>query len=347
MKIALLTPFEEPVPPEKYGGTERVVYSLAKGLVNLGHDVTLFASGDSRTAARLVPCVESHLRPFLEKNQRIWMYLQWQGFQRALYHLQTETFDIVHNHGDWPFLIASAYATAPMVTTIHNPVQFGLGVPEIYRQYKYISISDAQRNYMPELNYAATIYHGIDAEDFEFNDQPGDYLAFLGRMHPDKGPEEAIQISRKTGNKLIMAAKIDAPDRHYFRKIIKPQIDGKQIVFIGEVAHAGKVALLKNARALLSPIQWEEPFGLTNIEAMACGTPVIALRRGSLPEIVVDGKTGYICNTLEEMVARVGDIDHISRAACRRHVKKVFSEKRMAENHVRVYQKLIEARTLK
>lgn len=347
MKIALLAPFEEPVPPEKYGGTERVVYSLAEGLVSLGHDVTLLASGDSHTSARLITCVESHLRPYLEKNQRTWSYLQWQGFHRALLHLQSEKYDIVHNHGEWPFLVASKYANAPMVTTIHNPVQFGLGVPELYREYRYISISDAQRNYMPELDYVATVYHGIDVESFEFNDTPSDYLAFLGRIHPDKGPEEAIQIARETGKKLIIAAKIDAPDRYYYRKKIKPLIDGKQIIFIGEVAHSGKVALLKNASALLSPIQWDEPFGLTNIEAMACGTPVIAIGRGSLPEILVNGKTGYLCKTVKEMISKVNNIHKINRRDCREHVEKHFSEERMAKNHIKAYQKIIQARTLK
>lgn len=346
MKIALLAPFEEPVPPEKYGGTERVVYSLAEGLVGLGHDVTLLASGDSRTSARLIPCVETHLRPFLEKNQRTWLYLQWQGFHQALRHLKSEHYDIVHNHGDWPFLIAGTFTCAPMVTTIHNPVQFQLGVPEVYRNYRYISISDAQRKYRPELEYVATIHHGIDVDSFEYNDTPSDYLAFLGRIHPDKGPEEAIHIARETGSKLIMAAKIDAPDRYYYRKKIKPLIDGKQIIFIGEVAHAAKVALLKNARALLSPIQWDEPFGLTNIEAMACGTPVIAIRRGSLPEIIVDGKTGFLCKTIQKMISRVDDLHKISRRACRQHVQKHFSEQRMAQNHIKVYQKMLKARTL-
>jgi glycosyltransferase involved in cell wall biosynthesis len=346
MKIALLAPFEEAVPPEKYGGTERVVYSLAEGLVGLGHDVTLLASGDSKTSARLVACVERSLRPELEKNQRLWHYLNWQGFHQALDHLRSEKYDIVHNHGDWPFLIASCFANVPLLTTIHNPVQFKLGVPNIYREHQYISISDAQRAYMPDLDYVATVYHGLEVEAFEFNDAPGDYLAFLGRIHRDKGVEEAIKIARATDNKLIIAAKIDAPDRYYYRKVIKPLIDGKQIIFIGEVAHAAKVALLKNARALLSPIQWDEPFGLTNIEAMACGTPVIAIARGSLPEIMIDGKTGYLCKTTEQMIKRVADIDKIKRIDCRKHVENKFTARKMAQNYIKVFDKVLKGRTL-
>jgi glycosyltransferase involved in cell wall biosynthesis len=346
MRIALLAPFEEPVPPEKYGGTERVVYSLAEGLVKLGHDVTLLASGDSTTSAKLVACVEEHLRPQLEKNQRTWHYLNWQGFHRALYHLSTHRYDIVSNHGDWPFLLAHCYAKAPVVTTIHNPVQFNLGVPEIYREHTYISISDAMRAYMPELDYAATVHHGIEVDEFEFNDSPNDYLAFLGRIHPDKGPEQAIQIAKETGSKLIMAAKIDAPDRHYYRKMVKPLIDGKQIIFIGEVAHAAKVALLKNARALLSPIQWDEPFGLTNVEAMACGTPVIGSARGALPEVIINGETGYLCKTVKQMVKRVGDIDRIKREDCRKQVEKKFTARKMAQNYIKAFDKVLKQRTL-
>jgi glycosyltransferase involved in cell wall biosynthesis len=340
MRIALLAPFEEPVPPPKYGGTERVVYSLAEELVKLGHDVTLLASGDSHTSARLIPCVETSLRPFIEKNQRTWYYMEWQGFHRALQHLRAEPYDILHNHGGWPFLIAGTFTNAPMLTTIHNPVQFKLGIQAIYRQYSYVSISDAERKYLPKLKYEATVHHGIDIDTFEYNDKPHDYLAFLGRMSPAKGPKEAIEIAKLTGNKLVMAAKIDPPDRPYFRKVIKPLIDGKQIVFIGEVAQTAKVALLKNARALLSPIQWDEPFGLTNVEAMACGTPVIATDRGAHAEVIVEGKTGYLCKTVKQMAARVADIDKIKRAACREHVEQHFSSACMARNYVKVYEKV-------
>ncbi len=340
MRIALLAPFEEPVPPLKYGGTERIVYSLAEELVKLGHDVTLLASGDSQTSARLIACVETSLRPFLEKNQRAWMYLQWQGLHRALHFIRNRRFDIIHNHGDWPFLIAGAFTHVPILTTIHNPVQYKYGVKEVYQRYPYVSISDAERAYMPDLNYVATVHHGIDIDNFDYNDKPGDYLAFLGRIDPDKGLEEAIEITKRTNSKLIIAAKIDAPMRPYYRNKIKPLIDGKQIIFVGEVAHAAKAVLLKNARALLSPIQWDEPFGLANVEAMACGTPVIATPRGALPEVIIHGKTGYLCNTVDEMVARVADIPDIKRRACRIHVERHFTSAGMARKYVSVYEKV-------
>jgi glycosyltransferase involved in cell wall biosynthesis len=343
VKIALLAPFEEPVPPEKYGGTERVVHSLAEGLVGLGHDVTLFASGDSHTSARLVPCVKHSLRRYIGSRPRTWSFMQWQGFHRMMHHLQSEAFDVVHNHGDWPFLIANAFTKAPFVTTIHNPKQYKLGFKMVYKRYQYVSISDAQRKYMPDLNYVATVHHGIDLSLFEYNEKPDDYLAFLGRVVPDKGLREAIQIAKATKQKLIIAAKLDAKLQPYFRKNIKPHIDNKQIVFIGEVAHEAKVELLENAKALLSPIQWDEPFGLSNIEAMACGTPVIAIGRGSLPEIVVDGETGYLCKTTKQMAARVADINKIKRQDCRRRVEQHFSASCMAQKYVAVYQKIIDA----
>jgi glycosyltransferase involved in cell wall biosynthesis len=343
VKIALLAPFEEPVPPVKYGGTERVVYSLAEGLVGLGHDVTLFASGDSHTSAHLVPCVKHSLRRYIGPRPRTWMFLQWQGFHRILHNLQTGTFDVVHNHGDWPFLIASAFTKAPFITTIHNPKQYKLGLKPIYKRHQYVSISDAQRKYMPDLNYIATVHHGIEVQTFTYNAHPSDYLAFLGRVVPDKGLKEAIEIAKATNHKLIIAAKLDMKMQPYFRRHIKPHIDNKQIVFIGEVAHDDKVELLKNAKALLSPIQWDEPFGLTNIEAMACGTPVIAIARGSLPEIIVDGETGYLCKSVKEMIARVADIDKIKRQACRRRVEQHFSATCMARHYIEVYQKAIEA----
>jgi glycosyltransferase involved in cell wall biosynthesis len=258
-----------------------------------------------------------------------------------LHRLQTGKFDIVHNHGDWPYLIASAFTEAPFVTTIHNPKQYKFGLKPTYKRYQYVSISNAQRSYMPDLNYVATVHHGIDVQTFTYNAKPGNYLAFLGRVVPDKGLKEAIQIAKATNQRLIIGAKLDVKMQPYFRKHIKPHIDGKQIVFIGEPAHDAKVELLKNAKALLTPIQWDEPFGLTNVEAMACGTPVIAIARGALPEIVVNGKTGYLCKTIDQMIKRVGDLDKISRADCRKRVEQHFSSSCMAREYVKVFERVI------
>jgi len=194
LRIALLAPFDVPIPPPRYGGTERIIYSLAEELVKLGHDVTLLASGDSKTSARLIPCVEKSLWSLfednqLEESQRTMYWMEWQGFHRAIHYIRNRRFDIIHNHGDWPFLVAGAFTHVPIITTIHNPVQYKFGVKEVYKRYQYISISNAERNYLPDLDYVATIYNGIDIQDLEFNKEPGDYLAYLGRMDPYKGPE--------------------------------------------------------------------------------------------------------------------------------------------------------------
>jgi glycosyltransferase involved in cell wall biosynthesis len=216
-----------------------------------------------------------------------------------------------------------------------------------FRWAPFVSISNSQRRHSPKLNYVDTIYHGIYPDEFEFNGTPGDYLAFLGRIHPQKGPVHAIKIARATGQKLIIAAKTDPAEFEYLRKRVKPLIDGKQIIFLGEVGQAEKVKLLKNARALLSPLQWDEPFGIVNLEAMACGTPVITMRRGSMPEIIEDGKTGFLCRSSAEMRAAIQKIDTIDRSYCRKYVEQHFTAREMAENYIKVFDKVIRRRRLK
>lgn len=344
MKIALLAPFEERVPPHKYGGTELVVSNLADELVDRGHEVALFASGDSKTKARLIPCVEKAIRSELTHNPRVWAYLQWQGFHNVINGLENEKFDIIHNHSDWPFVVLSKIVkNGPMISTVHNPIQFRHGVPSIYERYPYVSLSNSQRKTLPNLNYVATVYNGIKVELFDLELKPDNYLAFLGRLSEDKGTAQAIEVAKRTKHKLILAGKVDPPDRKYFNQVIKPLIDGKQIKFIGEVDHEEKVELLKKAKALLSPVQWDEPFGLTNIEAMACGTPVLALRRGALPELIIDGQTGFLSENIDEMVKQVARLSKISRAACRKQVEKKFTAKHMADGYLRVYKKLMQS----
>jgi glycosyltransferase involved in cell wall biosynthesis len=353
MKIALLSTFEETVPPKMYGGTERVIHTLAEEWVKMGHDVTLFASGDSQTSARLVPCTPRAIRVLREaRNPATRLALNLDALATALSHIRDNTFDIIHNHFGWQTLLFNSFLDWPMVTTLHGTLDKAL-MPTEHKMHNYfrwapfVSISNSQRRHSPKLNYVDTIYHGIYPEEFEFNDKPEDYLLFLGRIHPQKGPVHAIKLAKETGQKLIIAAKTDPAEFAYLRKRVRPLIDNKQIIFVGEVGHEQKVKLLKNARAVLSPLQWDEPFGITNIEAMACGTPVITYRRGSMAEIIQDGKTGFLCHNAAEMREAIGKIDQIDRRYCREYVEANFTARKMAENYIKVFQKVIRRRKLR
>lgn len=338
MKIALLAPIEESVPPKKYGGVETVVYNLAEELHAQGHDVTVFASGDSKVSCKLVPLVDKAIGSGISK--RIREAMTYEALVKASGLIAKGDFDIIHNHAGWQALIFKDLFKKPILTTIHWTLDNECE-NEMYGHFKdmpFVSISDSQRIHRPDLNYVATVYHGLSPELFKFNATPQDYLAFLGRFSPTKGPVEAIKVAQKTGQKLIMAAKINSFERKYFETEIQPQIDGDQIQYIGEIDRMGTIELLGNARALLSPIQWDEPFGLTNIEAMACGTPVISMSRGSLPEVVIDKKTGFLCKNEKELIKSVGLINTIDRQACRDHVLRNFSNDRMAKNYVALYE---------
>ena len=258
MKIVQLSPLEEPVPPKKYGGTELVVYNLCEELINLGHEVFLLASGDSITRATLVPVFPKSIRKLPEaRNMKIRESLKFMGIGTILQLLKKIKPDIIHNHMGWRMLPFSPLFEAPFVTTLHGPLDIG------YQQFVYgkfsdssfVSISDSQREPFDKLNYAATVYNGIDTALFPFSEKTNGYFAFLGRMSPEKGPVQAIELAKKAGVKLVMAAKVDTVDELFFNEEVKPLIDGKQITFLGEVGHAGKVKLLKNAIALLAPIQ--------------------------------------------------------------------------------------------
>ena len=333
------------MPPPKYGGTELVVYNLVEELVRLGHDVTLLASGDSQTSAKLVPCVPASVRTLPEASHySIRTALNYSGLARALRTIQGKRFDILHNHIGWPVLIFSDFVRCPMVTTMHGTLA-ERSEHYIYNKFgseRFISISMAQRRPLPHINYIANVYNGIDVSRFRFTSQPKDYVAFLGRIHPDKGPKQAIAIARRLGLKLIIAAKVDPTDEAYFKREIEPEIDGRQVVFLGEVGHSAKVELLRHARALLSPIQWDEPFGLVNTEAMACGTPVMTMARGSIPEIVVDKKVGVVANSEQELVQRWPEVAAINRWECRRHVEANFSLSTMTEGYLAAYRRTIE-----
>jgi glycosyltransferase involved in cell wall biosynthesis len=338
MRIAQIAPLTESVPPRLYGGTERVVSFLTEHLVAMGHDVTLFASGDSRTSAELVPMWPSALRfdPSLRDAIAPHMLMLEQVCNRA------QDFDILHCHLDyWPFALFSRQAT-PFLTTLHGR----LDLPELrpvydcFPEVPLVSISDAQRTPLPNANFVATIHHGLPEDLLTPQPIEPGYLAFLGRICPEKRPDRAIRIARAAGIPLKIAAKVDRVDEAYFRDVIEPMIDGTSVELIGEITDAEKPAFLSGAIALLVPIDWPEPFGLVMIEAMACGTPVIAFNRGSVPEIIEHGVTGFIVEDEAQAVAAVGRVGRLPRGMVRRRFEIRFSAERMAEDYLGLYRRL-------
>jgi len=345
MKIVQIAPFEESVPPKKYGGTELIIYNIIQGLLKRGHQVHLIASGDSQTKATLLPTFPKALRTYPEaQDMKTRDSLKFIGVGKTLEYLKNIDADIIHNHLGWRLLPFSPIIKIPIVTTLHGPlhIDYQKLVYGKFKKNNYVSISKNQREPFPNLNYISTVYNGIDTDIFPFNEKPKNYLAFLGRMSPEKGPIEAIKIAKKVKMKLIMAAKIDIVDKKYFAEQVKPLIDGKQIKFIGEVNHKEKVKLLKNAKLLIAPIQWREPFGLFLIEPMACGTPVIVFDRGSAREVVKDKKTGFIVKNVNEAVAAIKKIDQIDRKECRKHVEENFSIEKMVDGYEKVYYEILK-----
>jgi len=341
MKIAMAAPLIEAVPPLFYGGTERVISVLTEELVRRGHDVTLFASGDSRTDARLVPCAEQALR----LNDALKDYVAYTLVELDMVYERADAFDVIHNHLDYLAFPFTRHAATPTVTTMHGRLDLA-EVRRLHARFPEqcrVSISDAQRVALPDANWTATVYNGIEVDTYHFRPDPGDYLVFLGRISPEKRPDRAIEIARDTGMRLVIAAKVDPVDQDYYEHAIAPLIDDHALIeFIGEVDERGKDEVLGGAYAYLFPIDWPEPFGLTMVEAMATGTPVIAYNAGSVPEVVVDGVTGFVCDSMHDMVEAVGRIGSIDRRACREHVERHFSATAMAEGYERVYQMLTE-----
>jgi glycosyltransferase involved in cell wall biosynthesis len=342
MRIAQVAPLWEAVPPTGYGGTERVVSNLTEELVRRGHDVTLFATGDSRTSAKLVPVVERAFRLSginAESANADHLRLLARVFASA------HKFDIIHCHVDyWAFPFTWLVRT-PTVHTIHGR----LDVPYLQALYAefsdvpVVSISHAQRAPLAAVrpSWVATVHHGIPVREMPFSPTGGDYLVFLGRISPEKGPDMAIEIALRAGIPLRIAAKVDPADRAYFEADIAPRLRHPLITFMGELRGAETFALLRGARALLFPINWPEPFGLVMIEAMACGTPVIARPYGSVPEVVVHGRTGFLGDTTEELVDAVARVDAIDRAECRRHVEHHFTVDRMVNDYESLYRRLL------
>ncbi len=343
MKIALLAPFEESIPPKKYGGTELIIYHLAQ-ILSKKHTVFLLATGDSKTKAKLIPIFPKAIRNSqATQDMRIRDAIKYMGIAKVVKELKEIKVDIIHNHIGWRFIPFAPLLKVPILTTLHGPldVSYQQFVYGNFKKFPFVSISNSQRKPFPTLNYAATVYNGIDLKQFKFKEKPqGDYFAFLARMSPEKGPLQAIQAAKMAGYKLKIAAKIDAVDTEFFEKKVKLLIDGKQIKFLGEIGSAEKSEFLNNARGLLVPLQWEEPFGLFMIEAMACGTPVIAFDRGSVKEIVTNEETGFVVKTVREMAEAMKNIHLIKRIDCRLRVEEKFTAEKMVANYEKIYQKL-------
>lgn len=344
MKIAMIVPWEETTPPRKYGGIELVANNIAYRLKESGHDVTMLATGDSEPDAKLLPIFEESTRELPQSSDRVvreaYTFL---GISRVINVLRKQRFDIVHNHLGWRFLMFRDQVRQPMITTIHLSLD-NKYEQDIYRRFAghpFVSISKSQREPMPELNYVKNIYNGIRVTDFTYQEEHDGYLAFLGSFTAHKGPDKAIEIAKKTGKKLIMAGKVDPLKVRWFDKHIKPHIDDDQIKFIGELDHVEKNKLLGGAEALLMPISWREPFGLVMAEAFACGTPVIATRLGSAPEVVKHGKTGFLCDDTNCMIKCVKQIPIIDRANCRKEAVNRFSTKKMAKSYADTYRQVI------
>lgn len=342
MRIAQVSPLYESVPPKSYGGTERVVSYLTEELVAQGHDVTLFASGDSVTAARLVAACPRSLR------------LDPACIDQLAHHVlmldrvirQANEFDIVHFHIDYLHYPLSRYLDIPQLTTLHGRLDLP-DLQPLYRQFRempVVSISDAQRKPLPSAGWLGTVHHGLPDDLYTFQPEPGDYLLFLGRISPEKRVDRAIEIARRVGMPLKVAAKIDAVDREYFARTVEPLLKTPGVEYLGEVGDDEKNDLLGHACALLFPIDWPEPFGLVMIESLACGTPVVAYRCGAVPEVLENGVTGFVVETMEQAVRAVERVASLSRRRCREAFERRFTARRMAQDYVGLYEELL-ART--
>ena len=338
MRIAQVAPLYESVPPKLYGGTERVVSYLTEELVRQGHEVTLFASGDSITRARLVAACDRSLRldqRCVDQMSHHFLLLE-RVFQRA------HEFDVIHFHVDYLHFPLSRRQPYAQLTTLHGRLDLPDLVP-LYEEFcdmPLVSISKAQREPLPWANWLATVYHGLPEHLYRPRTEPGTYLAFLGRVSPEKRVDRTIEIARRAGIPLRIAAKIDPTNEDYYEREIVPLLNdaGAEVEFVGEIGEAQKDEFLRHAYALLFPIDWPEPFGLVMIEAMACGTPVIAYRNGSVPEVLEDGVTGFVVNGMEAAIAAVERVPEISRGQCREVFEERFSARRMAHDYVQVYE---------
>jgi glycosyltransferase involved in cell wall biosynthesis len=343
MKIAQIAPLYESVPPKLYGGTERVVSYLTDELVRQGHDVTLFASADSATRAKLHPICERALR--LE-GKKIIDPIAHHIRMIEIVAQRAADFDVLHFHIDYLHFAVTRRQKINAVTTLHGRLDIPELVPlyEEFRNMNLVSISDAQRLPLSWANWIGTVYHGLPEDLYKPTVAPGKYLAFLGRISPEKGVDRAIEIAKRVDMPIKIAAKVDVVDKQYFEANIRKLLDHPLVEFIGEIGEREKSDFLGNALALLFPIDWPEPFGLVVIEAMACGTPVIAYRKGSVPEVIDEGMTGFMVDNLEGAVEAVRRLGSIDRATCRQVFERRFSAPRMAQDYLEVYKSVLNGR---
>lgn len=338
MRIAQVAPLWIPIPPYTYGGTELVISWLCDELVRKGHEVTLFASEDSKTNAKLIPIWPKSLwRAHLKMPHAVFSLMY-----QKLINLQDQ-FDIIHDHCEFYTVPYSKFLKPPIVTTLHHSLTEEVTI--LYKKFSninFVAISKNQRRQAPGINIVRTIYHGLPLEKYPFNQNPENYLLWLSRIGPDKGIAEAIKIAKLSGENLIISGNILPQFADYFEFRIKPLIDGKQIQFVGASDFAKKIELFKNAKAFLFPIKRTEPFGLVVIEAMACGTPVIAFKNGSLPELIEEGKTGFLVDSFEEACQAIKNIKQISREYCREYTEKNFNLKRMVNRYERLFKKILK-----
>jgi len=340
MRIAQLAPLAESVPPKRYGGTERIISYLTEELIRQGHEVTLFASGDSETQASLISVCRESLR--CDESVSVPEAYLFQSIERA-FRIASK-FDVIHSHVDFLGLPWASRCTTPVLTTLHGRLDLPELLPlyALYKDQPLVSVSKSQQAPLAHANWAAAVHHGLPRDLYRFQEGGGGYLAFLGRMAAEKRPDHAIEIAKRTGIPLKIAAKVDPTDRAYFREQIEPLLDHPLIEFVGEINDAEKQEFLGNALALLAPFDWPEPFGLVFTEALACGTPVLAYDRGAVPEIVKHGTTGFICNDLEHMVEAAARVSRLSRTACRESFDEYFTAERMAHDYLNLYEQLAE-----
>jgi glycosyltransferase involved in cell wall biosynthesis len=340
MRIAQLAPLWIPIPPYTYGGTELVISWLCDELVRRGHNVTLFSSGDSKTKAKLIPVWPTSLwRANLRTPHAVFSLM----YQKLL-EMQDQ-FDIIHDHCEFYTCPYSKFLKPPIITTLHHPLtEETITLYKKFPNINFVAISKNQRRQGPGINIVKTIYNGIPLDKYPFNEKPKDYLLWLSRIGPDKGIARAIDIAKLSGEKLIISGNILSQYADYFEFRVKPLIDGKKIQFVGASDFPKKVELFRNAKAFLFPVKRPEPFGLVVIEAMACGTPVIAFKEGSMPELIKDGETGFLVNSVEEAVLALKKIEKIKRENCRNWVKENFSLRRMVNRYEKLYKKIIKNR---